>query len=175
MGAAGRPVAPTGTRRVRDTAAWRGTRDQRLCQIGRVAVTVGALPAIYTVSFVLEDEHLLFRVAQCSVLRRAVNGSVVAFSADHFDEDDEDGWTVMVRGIGEEVRDEALAVSLRSLPLRSYSEAPERDCFVKVSLTQMSGARSHWPHVGGAASTDPANADAEGTDADLGSRRRLLV
>jgi nitroimidazol reductase NimA-like FMN-containing flavoprotein (pyridoxamine 5'-phosphate oxidase superfamily) len=133
---------------------------------GWVAVTIGALPAIYTVSFALEDEHLLFRVAQRSALRRAVSGSVVAFSADCFDKSKEDGWTVLVRGVGEEISDEALAVSLRSLPLRSYSEAPERDCFVRISLTQMSGTRAHWPHDAGAS---------ESTGSDLGSGRRLLV
>jgi nitroimidazol reductase NimA-like FMN-containing flavoprotein (pyridoxamine 5'-phosphate oxidase superfamily) len=112
---------------------------------GRVAVTVGALPVIYTVPFVLEDRYLLFRVAQRSALRRALRGSVVAFTAHHFDKSKEDDWTVLVRGVGEEVDDEAVAFSLRSLPLRSYSEAPERDCFVRVSLTQISGTRAHWP------------------------------
>jgi nitroimidazol reductase NimA-like FMN-containing flavoprotein (pyridoxamine 5'-phosphate oxidase superfamily) len=117
--------------------------------IGRLAVTVGALPAIYTVSFVLDGECLLFRVGQRSVLRRAVTGSVVAFSADHFDEGNEDGWCVLVRGVGEEVGDEAVTLSMRSLPLRSYSEVPERDCFVRVPLTQMSGTRAHWPRAEG--------------------------
>ena len=117
--------------------------------IGRVAVTVDALPAIYTVPFVLNGETLLIRVAQRSALRRALAGSVVAFSADHFDESQEDSWNVLVRGVGEEVGDEALAISLRALPLRSCSEAPERDCFVRLPLTQMNGTRAHWPEAGG--------------------------
>ena len=119
--------------------------------IGRVAVSVAALPSIHAVSFVLDGERLLFRVAQRSPLRRAVAGSVVAFSADHFDEHYEEGWSVMVRGVGEEVADEAVADSLRALPLRSYSEAPERDCFVRVPLTQLSGTRAYWPVVVGEA------------------------
>jgi len=135
--------------------------------IGRVAVTVGALPAIFTVPFVLDGEHLLFRVAQRSPLRRALAGSVVAFSADHFDESNEQGWSILVRGVGEEVGDEALAVSLRSLPLRSYSDAPERDCFVRVPLTQVSGTRAHWRQAG---------ADAEGSDEqDVDAGCRLPV
>ncbi len=135
--------------------------------IGRVAVTIGALPAIYTVSFVLDGEHLLFRVAQRSALRRALAGSVVAFSADHFDESNEDGWSILVRGVGEEVGDEALAVSLRLLPLRSHSEAPERDCFVRVPLTQLSGTRAHWPQAGG------DSAGSTGADVDAGCGLRV--
>lgn len=118
--------------------------------IGRVAVTVDALPAIYTVPFVLNGETLLIRVAQCSALRRALAGSVVALSADHFDESQEDSWSVLVRGVGEEVGDEAPAVSLRLLPLRSCSEPPERDCFVQLPLTQVNGTHAHWPDAGGA-------------------------
>ena len=113
--------------------------------IGRVAVTVGALPAIFTVPFVLDGDNLLIRVAQLSLLRRALTGSVVAFSADDFEESEEDSWSVLVRGVGEDVGDEVLAVSLRALPLRSCSEAPERDCFVRFPLTQLSGTRAHWP------------------------------
>jgi nitroimidazol reductase NimA-like FMN-containing flavoprotein (pyridoxamine 5'-phosphate oxidase superfamily) len=135
--------------------------------IGRVAVTVGALPAIYPVSFVLDGEHLLFRVAQRSVLRRALAGSVVAFGADHFDESNEEGWSILVRGVGEEVGDEALVVSMRSLPLRSYSEAPERDCFVRVPLTQVSGTRAHWPQAGGNAGGS--------TEEDVDAGCRVLV
>jgi hypothetical protein len=113
--------------------------------IGRVAVTVGALPVIFTVPFVLGGDDLMIRVAQPSVLRRALTGSVVAFSADDFDENEEDSWNVLVRGVGEAVGDESLAASLRALPLRSCSEAPERDCFVRLPITQMSGTRAHWP------------------------------
>jgi len=113
--------------------------------IGRVAVTVGALPVIFTVPFVLDGDDLLIRVAQLSVLCRALTGSVVAFSADDFEESEEDSWSVLVRGVAEAVGDEVLAASLRALPLRSCSEAPERDCFVRLPLTQLSGTRAHWP------------------------------
>jgi uncharacterized protein len=128
--------------------------------IGRVAVTVGALPAIYTVPFVLEGDHLLIRVAQRSAVRRALTGSVVAFSADCFDESKEDSWSVLVRGVGEEVDGEALGVPLRALPLPSRSEAPERDCFVRLPLTQMSGTRAYWPEAVGAAPRSRGHLDA---------------
>jgi uncharacterized protein len=118
-------------------------------RIGRVAVSVGALPAIHTVSFALTGGCVVFRVAQGSPLRRAVAESVVAFSADGFDETDEDGWSVLAQGVGEEVIDPALTASLRSLPLRSHSEEPESDCFVRVPLTQVNGTRVHWPLLGG--------------------------
>ncbi len=84
---------------------------------------------------------------------------MVAFSADHFDENQEDSWSVLVRGVGEEVGDEALAVSLRELPLRSCSEAPERDCFVRLPLTQMNGTRAHWSDAGRGEQGAPARSE----------------
>jgi nitroimidazol reductase NimA-like FMN-containing flavoprotein (pyridoxamine 5'-phosphate oxidase superfamily) len=124
--------------------------------VGRVAVTVGALPAIHTVSFLLHQGRLLFRMAQRSPLRHAVAGSVVAFSADNFGEGRQEGWSVLVRGVGEEVTDELAAERMRALPLRSHSDAPDRDCFLCLPLTQVSGSRVHWPlAVEGASASSP--------------------
>lgn len=94
---------------------------------GRVAVTAGVLPAIFPVAFVLDSERLLIRVPQDSPLCGAVPRAVVAFSADHFDEETGEGWAVLVVGLGSEVVD----------------EAPQGDCVLSVPLTFVSGTRAY--------------------------------
>jgi len=64
-------------------------------------------------------------VAQLSVLRRALTGSVVAFSADDFEESEEDSWSVLVVG-GEGRRRRRPWPSLRAL-LAFMQRSSERD------------------------------------------------
>lgn len=109
--------------------------------VGRVAVSTGALPAIYTVLFTLKDEHLVFRVPRESRLRRALSRSVVAFSTDRFDPGMFRGWSVLVRGVGEDVSDPVLVEHLRGLPLPSWSERPEADHFVRLPVEHISGSQ----------------------------------
>ena len=52
--------------------------------IGRVALTIGALPASRTVRFALTPGRIVFRIASDPRLRQAV-GAVIAFQVDHFD------------------------------------------------------------------------------------------
>ena len=118
-------------------------------RIGRVAVSSGALPAIYTVLFALRNGRVVLRVAPKSRLHQALCQAVVAFSIDHLDEDAQEGWSVLVQGIGEEVTDADLADtdladSLRSLPLPSWSDSPEGDRFVWIPLDLLSGTRVRW-------------------------------
>ena len=111
-------------------------------QVGRVAVSTGALPAIYTVLFALHNGRVVLRVAPHSRLYQALCQAVVAFSADHFDEVTQEGWSVLVQGIGEEATQPDLVDSLRSLPLRSWADPSESDSFISISLDLVSGMRA---------------------------------
>jgi hypothetical protein len=67
--------------------------------IGRVGVSVGALPAIFPVHFRLVDDDIVFRApSPQSVAPGALAGTVIAFEADDFDVPDEAGWSVLVIG-----------------------------------------------------------------------------
>lgn len=109
--------------------------------VGRVAVSTSALPAIYTMFYALKDEHVVMRVAPNCRLSRALNGSVVAFSVDNMDRDKAEGWSVLVQGLGEEVADPWVVAELETLDLPSWSEVPESDRFVRVSIENLSGSR----------------------------------
>jgi nitroimidazol reductase NimA-like FMN-containing flavoprotein (pyridoxamine 5'-phosphate oxidase superfamily) len=67
-------------------------------EIGRLAYTQGALPAVRPVSFRLHGDEVLIPARLGSPLLDAVRGAVVAFEADDYDETTRSGWTVTVLG-----------------------------------------------------------------------------
>lgn len=66
--------------------------------VGRVAVTIGALPVILPVNFALGPKgEVVFRTGEGQKLKAALDGAVIAFEADDFDEDRRTGWSVLVQ------------------------------------------------------------------------------
>ena len=51
-------------------------------EIGRVGITLGALPAIFPVNYRLVDGAIVFLTAPGSTMSAAVTGAVVAFEVD---------------------------------------------------------------------------------------------
>jgi nitroimidazol reductase NimA-like FMN-containing flavoprotein (pyridoxamine 5'-phosphate oxidase superfamily) len=112
--------------------------------LGRVAISIDALPAIRTVRFALAPDHVVFKVGATSRLRRAAANAVVAFHADHCDEACRRGWSVLVQGLGEEVTSPSTVDSLRALPLAPWSHESAGDTYMTISLTHVSGERATW-------------------------------
>ncbi len=75
----------------------------RQAAIGRVAVSVGALPEIFPVNFCLIDDLIFFLAARGTSLHAATREAVVAFQVDDFDLDARRGWSVLVVGPSAEV------------------------------------------------------------------------
>ena len=71
-------------------------------QIGRVAVSIGALPAIFPVNYRVVDGDIIFRTGEGLKRRAALRGSVVGFEVDHIDPEAATGWSVMVVGLARE-------------------------------------------------------------------------
>ena len=66
--------------------------------LGRVGVTVGAMPAIFPVNFALVGRHVVFSTGLGTKLTAALAGSVVAFEADWADETGGAAWSVQAVG-----------------------------------------------------------------------------
>lgn len=66
--------------------------------VGRVAVSISALPAVLPVTFALDGTDVLFRSAAGTKLSAALRNAVVAFEVDDFDETGEAGWSVLFVG-----------------------------------------------------------------------------
>ncbi|AUY48853.1 pyridoxamine 5'-phosphate oxidase family protein [Streptomyces sp. CB01881] len=84
--------------------------------VGRVVYTEHALPAVLPVSFaVAPDSRLLLAVRRDSTTARGLDGTVVAFQADLLDPATRTGWSVLVHGRADVVREpEQVRQALRS-------------------------------------------------------------
>jgi hypothetical protein len=67
--------------------------------VGRVGVSMDALPVILPVHFVVTDDSVVFRSTLGTRLDAATLGAVVAFQADGYDPPRTSGWSVMLQGI----------------------------------------------------------------------------
>ncbi len=70
--------------------------------LGRIGLSIGALPTVLPVNFRLVDDHVVFRTGVGSKLDAATRGAVIAFEVDEVDPIAHVGWSVVVTGIAEE-------------------------------------------------------------------------
>lgn len=107
--------------------------------IGRVAVSVGALPAVFPVNFCFVGRDVVFRTASGTKFAAAVRGTVVAFEVDDFDTVGHSGWSVMIVGEASEVAASELA-DIEPLPVRAWAHGV-RDHVVRIRSDVVTGRR----------------------------------
>ena len=88
--------------------------------LGRVAITVGALPAVFPINYAVDGEYVYFRTAAGTKLAAAARNAVVAFEVDHVDRMAHTGWSVLVIGPAEEVVDHDTRATADELPLARW-------------------------------------------------------
>lgn len=106
--------------------------------LGRVAVSVGALPTVLPVHFALVGEDVVFPAVSGGELDMAVRDAVVAFEADHIDP--ATGWSVVVTGVATEVSEVEKLRLLRATPALAWA-LEERQCFFRIPAEMVSGRR----------------------------------
>lgn len=113
---------------------------QRLASatMGRIGMTVQALPVVLPVYFALDGEAVVIRTVAGTKLSAAIAGSVVAFEVDRH-EDDGRGWSVMVQGRATEIHGEQGLVRARALGLPAFNRAGVPDHYIAVALEFVSG------------------------------------
>jgi uncharacterized protein len=109
-------------------------------RLGRVAVNVAALPAIFPVNFVVDGDYIVFRTGTGTKLEAATSHAVVAFQCDQVDPVEHRGWSVMAIGKSELVTDPTELHRLSHLPLTSWAGG-ERTSIVRVRMELVSGRR----------------------------------
>jgi hypothetical protein len=67
--------------------------------VGRIALSVRALPAILPVQYYVDRDWLAICLGHHRVPPQTVNDTVVAFAADAIDAEQRTGWTVQVQGV----------------------------------------------------------------------------
>jgi nitroimidazol reductase NimA-like FMN-containing flavoprotein (pyridoxamine 5'-phosphate oxidase superfamily) len=113
----------------------------RSAEFGRVAVTMGAMPVILPVFYVVVDESVVFHTTAGTKMRAATSQTVVAFEADQFDPDKDEGWSVLLQGVAREVTDAGELNRVRGLSMRRLSGRGRVERFVAVPAATISGRR----------------------------------
>ena len=106
--------------------------------IGRVAVTIGALPAIFPVNYATSGHRIIFRSGPGTKLTAATRGQIVAFEVDASDRLSHTGWSVLMVGPARQLSDPAELSVAETLPLTSWASRPD-DVYVCIDTELISG------------------------------------
>jgi nitroimidazol reductase NimA-like FMN-containing flavoprotein (pyridoxamine 5'-phosphate oxidase superfamily) len=109
-------------------------------EVGRLALSIGALPAVFPVNYVLDDGSVVFRTAPGTKLTAAINGAVVAFEVDEFQSQLRSGWSVLAVGRASVVTDPAELGRLAHLHISPWAGG-DRQWVVRVPVEMISGRR----------------------------------
>ena len=108
--------------------------------IGRLGITIGALPVVLPVNFRLVGERVVFRTAVGTKLDGATRNAVVAFEVDDIEPFAHAGWSVIVTDVAHEVTDPAELAALARANIPRWAPA-RADHIVEVPTTMVSGRR----------------------------------
>ncbi len=112
----------------------------RANSLGRVALRIGETPAILPVNYAMLDEDVVFRTDPGSKLSAALMRVLVAFEIDHADSATRTGWSVLVTGYVEEIRDAGTLARVAELGLEAWV-VEGRDFVVRIDTRTISGRR----------------------------------
>jgi len=107
--------------------------------VGRVAVSVGALPAVFPVNFAVYGRRIVFRTGKGTKLDAAVRHAVVAFEVDKFDVLYHAGWSVLVVGRADDITGDLERIAGDGR-LQPWVDG-ERDHYVAIEAELLSGRR----------------------------------
>jgi nitroimidazol reductase NimA-like FMN-containing flavoprotein (pyridoxamine 5'-phosphate oxidase superfamily) len=108
--------------------------------VGRVALSVGALPVVLPVNYTLFDGDIVVTTVAGSKLDAALANAVVAFEIDWSDPFSHRGWSVLVRGMATVITDQVQLDEARHLHLRPWA-TPAACHYVRIETDVVTGRR----------------------------------
>jgi nitroimidazol reductase NimA-like FMN-containing flavoprotein (pyridoxamine 5'-phosphate oxidase superfamily) len=117
-------------------------------KIGRVGLSIDALPAILPVNFCLLDRDIVLRTVEGTKFHAAASATVLAFEADGYELDGTTGWSVLVQGVSRVVDEPLELLRVGELNLESWALDGAADHFVRITSSRVSGRRfSRGPSI----------------------------
>ncbi len=110
-------------------------------RVGRVGVSLGALPVILPVNYTLLDHSVLIRTVAGTKLAAATTRTVVAFEVDSYKEDGLAGWSVLVVGRASEVTGQDELSRAREAHLEAWGAPGAAHHLVAIEIELVSGRR----------------------------------
>lgn len=129
---------------------WQLLRDH---EVGRLAVSIANHPDIFPINYVVDDSEIVFRTSAGTKLAASVLGYGVAFEIDGYDAAAGEAWSVVVKGVAEQIEGWLDKDRAERLPLFPWNASPKFD-FVRIVAEEVSGRRFHvtdhsaWPLAG---------------------------
>lgn len=113
-------------------------------KVGRVGLTIGALPVIFPVNYTVIDGTIVFRTSPGSKLAAASRHAVVAFEVDDYEHVHRSGWSVLAVGASEIVHDLDVTGEVLAAGLEPFAGGHRTD-LVRITPGFVSGRRIVHP------------------------------
>ncbi|MGK2852884.1 MAG: pyridoxamine 5'-phosphate oxidase family protein [Microbacteriaceae bacterium] len=107
-------------------------------QLGRLALSVGGLPEIFPINFIVNDGKILFRTAEGTKLLALTINAHVAIEADSFSR--AEAWSVVVKGTARALENEQEIFEANKLTLTPWVPTLKQ-VFVEITPTEVTGRR----------------------------------
>lgn len=112
----------------------------RQTRVGRVAVSLEGVPAVFPVNYIVGGDEILFFTGDGTKLRAARSNTTVTFEVDHLDPFAETGWSVMVVGTARLRTEPAVIAGAARAGLHPWAGG-DRLHLVAVAMDLVSGRR----------------------------------
>ncbi|MGB7052578.1 MAG: pyridoxamine 5'-phosphate oxidase family protein [Acidimicrobiales bacterium] len=112
-------------------------------EVGRIAVSMDALPVIIPVAFAVIDDQVHFRSIRDSKMDAAVDHRVVAFESGAYAPEEGTGWSVLVQGMTQAVDESDSLWSPASPfpPTTPSASSEERYRMIRIQPASVTGRR----------------------------------
>jgi nitroimidazol reductase NimA-like FMN-containing flavoprotein (pyridoxamine 5'-phosphate oxidase superfamily) len=109
--------------------------------VGRIGFVEEGGPVILPVNYTMDGHAIVFRTAAGSKLSMGMMQRPVCFEVDDWDTVSHTGWSVLAKGVADEVLDDAEIARLEQLPVRPWSRPDLRDHWVRIMVEELTGRR----------------------------------
>ena len=114
-------------------------------RVGRVGLSIFALPMVLPVNFAVLDGDIVFRTMEGTKFHAASTGNIVAFEADHYEPSGASGWSVVVQGAVRAIHNESELDRIRQLIVDPWAIDGSTDRAVRITNSLISGRRFERP------------------------------
>lgn len=130
-----------------DGRTWLEHIDPRNCwelldsvAVGRVGVINDSAPEIYPVNHAVDEQSIVFRTDPGTKLRGLLRSPAVCYEVDGVDPADASGWSVLVKGRAEQIRNPDQLRAVARLPLRPWTLG-DKVHWIRIVPAEVTGRR----------------------------------
>jgi nitroimidazol reductase NimA-like FMN-containing flavoprotein (pyridoxamine 5'-phosphate oxidase superfamily) len=108
--------------------------------VGRVGVINDSAPEIYPVNHAVDEQTIVFRTDPGTKLRGLLRSPAVCYEVDGVDPARATGWSVLVKGRAEQIRDADELRAVARLPLRPWTLG-DKVHWIRIVPAEVTGRR----------------------------------